>query len=274
MTDRPKILSRRIWWGYGFFADDGHPDGRQRPGRLRGVGPAQPHGPVRRRSTPGTPGKRSSRTTRKSSTQHPEYLALVKGERKGPQLCVCNPAVRKLAVEYALGGSAKNPDARHGLDGDLRRQRPLRVRALPEARQHLGPGLRPGQRRGQDVAQKSPGQDGRHAGLQRALRAAVASPLEPNVYVQSTAGFIRGRYTHDELIDLWPKDCRNLGFYEYFSVWLWDFDMPPRRATAANVTRIAEHDPAVRRRSGRRASTARAATTGDCTAAGTTSPTG
>ena len=51
--------------------------------------------------------------------------------------------------------------------------------------------------------------------------------LEPNVYVQLTAGFIRGQYTHDELLDLWPKKCKNLGFYEYFSVWLWDFDRLP-----------------------------------------------
>jgi hypothetical protein len=51
--------------------------------------------------------------------------------------------------------------------------------------------------------------------------------LEPNVYVQSTAGFIRGRFTFEELMELWPRHCRNLGFYEYFSVWLWDFDTPP-----------------------------------------------
>ena len=51
--------------------------------------------------------------------------------------------------------------------------------------------------------------------------------LEPNVYVQSTAGFIRGRYTFDELMELWPQRCKNLGFYEHLSVWLWDWDMPP-----------------------------------------------
>ena len=32
---------------------------------------------------------------------------------------------------------------------------------------------------------------------------------------------------HEQLLELWPKKCRNLGFYEYFSVWLWDFDRLP-----------------------------------------------
>lgn len=34
--------------------------------------------------------------------------------------------------------------------------------------------------------------------------------LEPNVYVQLTAGFTRGRYTFAELLELWPQQCRNL----------------------------------------------------------------
>jgi hypothetical protein len=51
--------------------------------------------------------------------------------------------------------------------------------------------------------------------------------LEPNVYIQLTAGFIRGRYRFDELLELWPKHCRHMGLYDYFSVWLWDFDRFP-----------------------------------------------
>ena len=58
--------------------------------------------------------------------------------------------------------------------------------------------------------------------------------LEPNLYVQLCAGFIRGPYSHEQLLDLWPKKCQNLGFYEYFSVWLWDFDRLPG-GNAANL---------------------------------------
>ena len=60
--------------------------------------------------------------------------------------------------------------------------------------------------------------------------------LEPNVYVQLTAGFIRGRYAHDQLLDLWSRKTRNLGFNEYFSVWLWDFDRLPG-GNGANIAR-------------------------------------
>ncbi|MGA2497298.1 MAG: DUF4838 domain-containing protein, partial [Tepidisphaeraceae bacterium] len=71
-----------------------------------------------------------------------------------------------------------------------------------------------------------------------------AFALEPNVYVQLTHGFIRGRYTFDELADLWPAKCRRMGFYEYFSVYLWDHDMLPG-GVGANIaalrTRIAAH---------------------------------
>jgi hypothetical protein len=56
------------------------------------------------------------------------------------------------------------------------------------------------------------------------------------VYVQLTAGFTRGQYTHDQLLELWPKKCKNLGFYEYFSVWLWDFDRLPG-GNGGNITR-------------------------------------
>ena len=41
---------------------------------------------------------------------HSEYLALVKGARRGPQLCVSNPAVRQLAIEWALGQLRRRPE--------------------------------------------------------------------------------------------------------------------------------------------------------------------
>src|SRR5262249_2661806 len=52
-------------------------------------------------------------------------------------------------------------------------------------------------------------------------------PLEPHVCVQLTRGFNWGRYSFDELAELWPKRCKNMGFYEYYSVWAWDFDRLP-----------------------------------------------
>ncbi len=45
-------------------------------------------------------------------SQHPEYYALVKGERKPSQLCLTNPDVRKLALEEARRQLRLHPDAK------------------------------------------------------------------------------------------------------------------------------------------------------------------
>jgi hypothetical protein len=50
--------------------------------------------------------------------------------------------------------------------------------------------------------------------------------LEPNVYVERTEVHV-SKHTVEELLDLWSKKTRNLGIYEYFSVWTWDFDRLP-----------------------------------------------
>ena len=60
--------------------------------------------------------------------------------------------------------------------------------------------------------------------------------------MQSTAGFIRGKYTFQELMDLWPQRCRSMGFYDYLSVWLWDWDMPPG-GRGANLTYLRQQIP-------------------------------
>ncbi len=49
------------------------------------------------------------RARKKVFEEHPEYLALVDGQRKGQKFCVSNPALRKLVVEYALERLAAEP---------------------------------------------------------------------------------------------------------------------------------------------------------------------
>ena len=51
--------------------------------------------------------------------------------------------------------------------------------------------------------------------------------LEPNVYVQLSTSFIGGKKTFDEIIEEWPLKTKNLGFYDYYSVWRWDADRWP-----------------------------------------------
>lgn len=231
-TDRPAILSRRIWWGYGFF-DRGK--GRCQAdyeawARHNGMA-------MSRRIWCGHAWQSIVGDNRAAFDAHPEYLAQVKGERRGPQLCVSNPAVRQLAVEWAMNQLRRRPE----LDMVSLETSDGSDHCECEPCQKLGSiserafGL--ANEAARAIAKEfSPGKMvGMYAYNDHCEPPSFA--LEPNVYVQSTAGFIRGRYTFDELMEIWPKHCRNLGFYEYLSVWLWDFDMPPG-GRGADVKRI------------------------------------
>ncbi len=218
VTERPAFLSRRIWWGYGFFDRRCRQDYRTWARRNRMA--------QSRRVHCGHAWQAIIRRNREAFDKHPEYLALVDGQRRGPQMCVANPAVRKLAVRYALDAFAADPN-RHMVsmetsDGSdhcqctaCRKLGGISDRAFGLANEAA-----------RAVAEKHPGKMIGMLAYNDHCEP-PSFPLEDNVYVQSTAGFIRGPHTHEELMELWPKVCRDLGFYEYFSVWLWDFDMPP-----------------------------------------------
>lgn len=236
-TDRPRILARRIWYGYGTFNDKGHPTGGSalkdyeswaRHNRMAGSFKVQA----------GHAWQAIILANKKTFEEHPEYLALVKGERKGEQLCVSNPAVRQLAIDYALAGLAKRPDAEmvsmecsDGV-GQCECEHCKKLGSIPDRVFGLANDV------AKEVARKYPG---KMVGM-LAYSEHSEPPsfkLEPNVYVQLTAGFIRGQYSHEQLLELWPKKCKNLGFYEYFSVWPWDFDKLPG-GNGANLTRTQE----------------------------------
>lgn len=220
--DRPRLLARRIWYGYGLFE---HGPG-SRP--VRDQAAWARHNRMAQSFTVncGHAWQTVIADNRAAFDAHPEYLALVGGKRQGEQLCVSNPAVREVAARWALDSLKKNPAAdmvsMEASDGDGQ------CECAPCAK--LGSisdrdfGLANEVARA--VAKAYPGKlVGLYAYNQHAEPPSFA--LEPNVYVQLTAGFIRGPYSFDELLELWPKKCQNLGFYEYLSVWLWDFDRLP-----------------------------------------------
>jgi len=233
-TDRPAILARRIWWGYGFFDFD------------RGLKEYQAWARHNRMAASFTVSCGHAWQTviannQKTFDAHPEYLALVKGKRQGPQFCVGRPEVRKLAEEFALDQFQREPardmvslETSDG-DGHCECDACKRLGSISDRVFGLANEV------AREVAKHHPGKMiGLYAYNDHCEPPSF--PLEPNVYVQSTAGFIRGRYTFDELTELWPKRCRNMGFYEYFSVWLWDFDMPAR-GRGANLAYIAKQIP-------------------------------
>ncbi len=236
-NDRPTILARRIWYGYGFFRE---PADRGKPRAMVDYEAWARHNRMAGSFTvnAGHAWQTIIAEHKADFDNHPEYYALVKGERRGPQLCVSNPTVRKIATAHALDYLRKHPDADmvsmetsdgggHCECAKCQKLGTISDRAFDLANEVS-----------RAVAREFPG---KMVGMY-AYNDHCEPPsfdLEPNIYVQSTAGFISGRYTFEELMDLWPAKCRSMGFYEYFSVWLWDFDRLPG-GRAADVYRSRE----------------------------------
>lgn len=221
IVDRPRILSRRIGFGFGFFD--------RREGRaqkdyetwMRRNRMAQSF-----RTYTGHAWQSIILENQKTFDAHPEYLALVKGKRRGPQFCVSNPEVRRLALDWARRRLRLKPEldmvSMETSDG-LNHCECSRCLALGTVSDRAF-GLANEVAR---VAQKE--FPGKMVGMLAYSDHSVppGSPLEPNVYVQSTAGYIHGKFTFEELIELWRKKTDNYGFYEYYSVWQWDWDQLP-----------------------------------------------
>lgn len=234
-TDRPRILARRIWYGYGTFTDRGHPQGRSAQQDYEAWARHNRMASSFRVSA-GHAWQSVILANRQLFEEHPEYRALVQGQRQGEQLCVSNPAVRRLATEWALGQLARRPEQEmvslecSDGNGQCECEDCARLGSVSDRVFGLANEV------ARAVARQCPGKMvGCLAYNQHSEPPSFA--LEPNVYVQLTAGFIRGRFTHEELLDLWPPKCRSMGYYEYFSVWLWDFDRLPG-GKGANIPQI------------------------------------
>jgi hypothetical protein len=50
--------------------------------------------------------------------------------------------------------------------------------------------------------------------------------IEPNVFVGITTAFNSSKYSTEQLVDEWKKKGALVGIYDYFSWYLWDYDVP------------------------------------------------
>jgi hypothetical protein len=247
-TDRPALLARRIWYTYAIF------DGGAAI-KLLGVGPKNQNRSVKDYDAWARHNRMASSLqfqcghawqsiigqNQKTFDAHPEYLALVKGKRQGEQLCVSNPQVRRLAAQWALDQLKRRPTedmvSMETSDGgghcecaQCRKLGSISDRVFGLANEVA-----------RTLAKKHPGKMvGMLAYGDHCEPPSFA--LEPNVFVMPTAGFITGKYTFAELMELWPKRCKNVGFYEYLSEWLWDFDQVPG-GRGANLKYLRERLP-------------------------------
>jgi hypothetical protein len=226
----PALLSRRIWYGHGFFDDKARADYDRWARRNRMAASLTVRaGHAYQTIIAENQGLFATR---------PELLALVDGTRTGPQLCLSDPDTQDLVTRFALDRFARAPHE------DMVSVDPSDGAAHCECEPCLALGTVSDRVFGmanivaRAVAARHPG---KYVGLYAYNQHSEppAFDLEPNVYIQLTAGFITGRYSFDELVELWPQRTSTMGFYEYFSVYLWDWDKLPggRAADPADLQR-------------------------------------
>lgn len=216
--EQPDYHARRIWYGYGPWNYAAEPY-RQWCAKNRAVSG------VELRSGHAYDGIIAR--NKAAFAEHPEYLGLVKGERKSTKFCIGNPAVRQLVIDDALAQLRKNPqldsisvDPSDGLNwcecedcqalGSITDRAVALANAVAEA-----------------VHQHKPGTIvGMYAYSGHSPPPSIR--VHPQVVISVATAFIHGGYTVEELMRGWQSQGATLGIREYYSVHTWDRDLPGR----------------------------------------------
>jgi len=192
----------------------------------------------------------------KDFQEHPDWFALVEGERRNSKPCYSHPEVIQRAIQAALAQAAAGrqmisespPD---GL-GYCECERCLAVCQGAEPRRSRGVlfATRPDgvvvsvtsetlfnfvNRIAQAVAEQYPDTlIGCYA--YSAYSHPPSFDLHPNVYVQTTTAFRRTDMSLEEQIEAFGRKARHVGIREYYSVFQWDWDYPnPGKMTPARL---------------------------------------
>ncbi|MEA3403067.1 MAG: DUF4838 domain-containing protein [Armatimonadota bacterium] len=244
LTDRPAMLSRVIWWDWGPWDQQAREDW-ERWMRRNLMGESL-------KIRCGHAWQRIIAERRAQFDEHPEYLAYrpevdeetgeaTGGTRGGNKLCVTNPELVELCRDYAVDYFDERPEedmvSLEPSDGGGHCQCPdcLAMGPIPQRVHWLTNQV------ARAVAEHHPGKlVGTYAYHLHSEPPSFV--MEPNVYVQITAGFTRGQYSFLELIEQWHEHVSQLGIYEYLNVWAWSRDMPGA-SRGANVEYLAERIP-------------------------------
>ncbi len=162
----------------------------------------------------------------KEFDKNPELFSLVGGERKPTQICISNPEVQKRVMEGVLNAFRKNPDAKmvsvepNDGGGFCECENCQKLGSVSDQVFFLANLV------AKEVKKEFPG---KYVGL-LAYHLHSNPPsfnLEPNVHVEVTTGFRGGiKLTLQQQAEEFRKLGASVGVYDYFSVYLWDWDMP------------------------------------------------
>ncbi len=163
---------------------------------------------------------------KKEFEKNPELFSFVGGERKPTQICISNPDVQSRVVEGVLNVFKKYPDRLMASvepndgGGFCECENCKKLGTVSDQVFYLA----------NLVAKKLQKEfPGKYVGL-LAYHLHSEPPsfrLEPNVHVEVTTGFRGGtRLTLEQQAEAFRKLGASVGVYDYFSVYLWDWDLP------------------------------------------------
>lgn len=232
IVENPDYVSRRIWYGFSFWDHNKAAwEDWVRKNRMEGGF----------RLNTGHAYGRLIRSQQATFDAHPEYYALIDGERRivpHAKLCIGNPGVLDAAVAYAKEFFEQNPDADSvsvdPSDGgnwcecqDCAAIGPPNDRALLLA----------------NKVAEAVGPDryvGMYAYSYHSPPPSIA--VKPNVVISAATGFIKGGLKIDDIVSGWSEKGAVIGIREYYSVHTWDRDLPGA-ARGSNLDYLSETIP-------------------------------
>lgn len=214
--EHPAYYARRIWYGYGLWDYNKEPyaDWCAKNRVASGIELSTGH------AYDGILGRNKA-----VFAAHPEYLGLVGGVRKSTKFCIANPGLRQLVVEDALRQFENDPtrdsvsvDPSDG-GGWCECDACVKLGSVTDRAVLLANEVATA------VNAKYPGK------LVGMYAYNYHSPppnlrVHPRVVISVATAFLKGGLSLDEIISGWADKGATLGIREYYSVNVWDRDLP------------------------------------------------
>jgi len=231
--EHPDYYARRIWYGFG-AADYAKEPYQQWCARNRATAGIQ--------LNTGHSYEQILKQYKETFAEHPEYLALVDGKRRGPKFCLSNKSLRKLVVDHKRKQVADDPSLQSvSIDpsdggGWCECEDCKQLGSISDQAVGLGNEVA-------TVLEEQCGDKfvGMYAYSQHAPPPSIQ--VHPKLVVSVATAFIKGDYTVDQLMTAWQKQGATIGVREYLSVNTWDRDLPgqPRGASRKYVSESIPH---------------------------------
>jgi hypothetical protein len=220
VQEHPAFAARRIWYNWGFWGYN------EEPYRQWCVRNRMAQGFV---LNSGHSYEAIIAANRAAFDAHPEWLALVGGERRlrgDVKFCIANAGLRALVVEHCLRELRAHPQmdsvSLDPSDGDqwCECTECARFPTIADRVVTLANAV------GEAIDQADLGD--RRIGLY-AYNRHTGPPtirVHPRVIASATTAFIGGGLTHDQVLAGWQRQGATMGVYDYLSVVDWDWNLP------------------------------------------------